>query len=135
MTRKSWREPSRRRVQAWAAASWLWALAIVAAGVAPTQSVVAAVAPQRQVGLTMSGHFAEYFVLAILLSGAFSDARHWLRRTLLPVALAVGLGAAVEATQSFLPYRDAQISDGLVNALGALAGAATYGFVRAARRR
>lgn len=118
----------------WLIAAIGWAVAIVVAGTLPTQRLVAALAPQREAATTAAGHFIEYCVLAILVSGAMRASQSGVVRALWPVAIAAMLGALVEAVQAFLPYRDAQFSDAVVNLLGATVGAAAFGVVSAARR-
>jgi VanZ family protein len=106
----------------------------VVAGTLPTQGLVNALAPQREGATTAAGHFIEYCVLAILVSGAVRASQGGVGRALWPVAIAAMLGASVEAIQAFLPYRDAQFSDVVVNLLGAIVGAVAFGVVSAARR-
>ena len=118
----------------WLIAAAGWAAAIVVVGTLPTQPLVTALAPQREAATTMAGHFLEYCVLAILVSGALRATQSKAGRALWPVAIAAMLGALVEAVQAFLPYRDAQLGDAMVNLLGATVGAAAFGVVWAARR-
>lgn len=118
----------------WLIAAVGWAAAVSVAGTLPTQGLVTALAPQRETATTAAGHFVEYFVLAILVSGALRATQSRAARALWPVAIAAVLGALVEAVQAFLPYRDAQFGDVMVNLLGATVGAAAFGVVSAARR-
>lgn len=118
----------------WLIAAIGWAAAIVVAGTLPTQTLVTALAPQREAVTTAVGHFIEYCVLAILLSGAVRATQSSAGRALWPVVIAALLGALVEIVQGFLAYRDAQLGDVVVNLLGAIAGATAYGVVSAALR-
>lgn len=99
-----------------------WTALIVVAGVMPIQRFVGAVAPGRETAATLAGHFLEYCILAILLAAALSGRRSASRRAALVMALAVSLGVVIEAVQAFLPYRDCQLVDVLVNAAGAACG-------------
>jgi VanZ family protein len=110
---------------------------IVVLGVIPTQQMVSAAAPDHEGPSTLAGHFAEYFVLAVLVTAAWGSRSGRMRGAVLALTLAVGLGAVIEVVQAFLPYRDCQAVDVLVNAAGAACGVAALSAVSAAwgRRR
>lgn len=69
-----------------------------------------------------AGHFFTYGVMAVLALLSFRGAV--LR--FFALFAAVGLGALLEWGQSFVPGRERSLADGLVNALGVLAGAALF---------
>ena len=70
------------------------------------------------------GHFFAYCGMAILalLSFGVGSTR------LVALLAAVGLGALLEWGQSFVPGRDMSLADGIVTALGVLAGALFFRF-------
>ncbi len=121
--------------RAWSAAAVLWALLIVVFGALPTQQLVSEVAPEREAASTLLGHFVEYLVLAALLAAAFGRRYSVARRAGLVIALAVGLGVAIEVAQAFLPYRDCQLLDVLVNAAGAFFGLVVVSAIERLRAR
>jgi VanZ family protein len=121
--------------RAWLLAACAWALVIVVFGVVPTEEMVSAAGPDREVEVTSFGHFAEYGLLAVLLAAALGGWAARPRSLLVALALAAGLGAAIEVVQAFLPYRDCQAADALVNALGAACGLALFGAVAVVRGR
>lgn len=106
----------------WKAAAAAWAVAIAVTGVLPTQSAVSAVSRGHDDVATLSGHFAAYALLGLLLGVALGAWESPGRSVTLAWALAVALGALVEVAQGPLPYRDAQAVDMLANAAGAAAG-------------
>ena len=109
-----------RRV--WQVAATLWAGAIAVTGLLPTQGAVQAVSGGHDDVATLSGHFAAYALLGLLLGVALEGGEPPRRRVVLAWALAVALGALIELAQAPLPYRDAQVVDVLVNAAGAAVG-------------
>ena len=121
--------------RAWSAAAVLWALLIVVFGALPTQQLVSEVAPEREAASTLLGHFVEYLVLAALLTAALRRRCGVARRAALVMVLAVGLGVAIEVAQAFLPYRDCQLLDVLVNAGGAFCGLAVVSAIERLRAR
>ena len=112
------REP--RRLWQVAAAGWAGAIAVT--GLLPTQSAVSAVSGGHDDIATLSGHFAAYALLGLLLGVALGGWESPRRGTILAWALASTLGALIELVQGPLPYRDAQVVDMLVNAAGAAVG-------------
>jgi VanZ family protein len=98
-------------------------------GVIPTQQIVSAAAPGHEAASTLAGHFMEYFVLAVLIAAAWGGRSGWMRGTALALTLAVGLGAGIEVVQAFLPYRDCQAIDVIVDAAGAACGVAAFSAV------
>lgn len=89
----------------WMVASGVWMLGILGLSLLP-----------RELGGTGGSvwHFIGYGVLAVLL-GAWQPAG----RT---IAVAWGYGAIIEGLQGLVPYRDAEVIDLLVNALGVAVG-------------
>jgi VanZ family protein len=118
-------------------AAVVWALVIVAFGIVPVQPLINATAPDQEVASTVAGHFVEYFVLAALIAAAWGGRSGKARAAAIALTLAVGLGAVIELMQAFLPYRDCQAIDVLVNAAGAACGVAVFTVVSVvvARRR
>ena len=112
----------RDRRRAWQVAAALWAGAIAVTGLLPTQAAVEAVSGGHDDVATLSGHFAAYALLGLLLWAALKAGEPSGGRLVLAWALAVALGASIELVQGPLPYRDAQVVDVLVNAAGAAAG-------------
>lgn len=112
--------------RAWSAAAVLWALLIVVFGALPTQQMVSEVAPEREAASTVLGHFVEYLVLAALMAAALGRRYSASRRAALVMVMAVGLGVAIEVAQGFLPYRDCQLLDVLVNVGGAFFGLVVF---------
>lgn len=120
----------------WRLAASAWALVIVAAGVLPTHEVVSAVSQGHDDLTTTVGHFAAYAVLGFLLAVALGGWETSLGSLGLAIVLAAVLGLTIEAVQSRLPYRDAQLRDAVVNGIGAAVGALVFsGAARALRRR
>lgn len=121
----------------WLLAALGWAAVIIVFGLVPLQAALDATAgPEHEGQTTIAGHFIEYAVLAALLALALGG---WpARRRSFPLAfvLAALLGLSIEGIQGFLPWRDAQLLDVLVNILGAACGlalAAVVAIVRAPR--
>ena len=125
----------KRSPRTWSVAAAAWALVIVVFGVIPTQPLVRAVAPDHEVASTLAGHFVEYFVLAVLIAAAWGGRSGRIRDAALTLTLAVGLGVVIEVVQAFLPYRDCQAIDVLVNAAGAVCGVAAFSAASAASGR
>ncbi len=119
----------KRGARTWRAAAAAWALLIVVFGVIPTQQIVSAAAPDHEIASTLAGHFMEYFVLAVLISAAGTGRSGRMPGAAVTLTLAVGLGAMIELAQAFLPYRDCQAIDVLVNAAGAACGVAVFSAV------
>jgi VanZ family protein len=76
--------------------------------------------------VTTMGHLAAYAVLGFLMGVALSGWRVRIRALLAGLALAAALGGVVEILQAPLSYRDAQISDFVVDVAGAVAGSAAF---------
>jgi VanZ family protein len=77
-------------------------------------------------------HFGGYFVLAFLMSWAWSGGTRLGWRGLLAVFVAASAyGAIDELTQEFVETRYADLMDWVANTCGAAAGVAAYAFVRA----
>ena len=119
----------KRGARTWRAAAAAWAVVIVVFGVIPTQQIVSAAAPDHEIASTLTGHFMEYFVLAALISATWAGRSGWIPGAAVTLTLAVGLGAMIELVQAFLPYRDSQAIDVLVNAAGAACGVAVFSVV------
>jgi VanZ family protein len=124
----------KRGARTWSAAALAWAVVIVVVGVAPTQQIVSAAAPDHETASTLVGHFVEYFVLAVLITAAWGRPGR-IRGATMALTVAVGLGAVIEVVQAFLPYRDCQAIDVLVNAAGAACGVVSFSAVSAVRVR
>lgn len=121
---------------AWRAGAAGWALLIAFSGVLPTQGVVHAVSGGRDSLVTTAGHVVAYVVLGFLLPVAIGGWEVRAPGLVLAFVLASGLGIAVEAVQSLLPYRDAQMLDALGDMAGAALGLLLFsGVVRARRPR
>jgi VanZ family protein len=116
-----------RRV--WALAAAAWALAIVVFGVIPTHEALAATVGNEESLVASLGHFAEYAVFAVLLAMALGGRRIAVRPFALAATLAVALGWGIELVQRPLPYRDFQVSDGIVDMAGVAAGLAAFSAV------
>jgi len=114
---------------AWRYAALAWALVILVFGLIPTHEALQAVAGQRETAATVAGHFLEYALLAFLLGPALGGWRRDPRAAVSAAVLAVGLGITIELVQALLPYRDAQLSDVLVNAAGTALGLALFSWV------
>ena len=124
-----------RSARTWSAAALAWAVVIVVFGVAPTQQIVSVAAPDHETASTLAGHFVEYFVLAVLITAAWGPRLGRIRGATMALAIAVGLGAVIEVVQAFLPYRDCQAIDVLVNAAGAACGVVSFSVASAVRAR
>ncbi len=71
-------------------------------------------------------HWAEYFILAVLLIGALNSKFERIipkRRILIAVMIAAVYAAIDEWHQSFVPSRDATTRDVFIDTMGALCGA------------
>ena len=126
-----------RGPHAWKVIAVLWAAVIVLFGVVPTHEALAATAGARENLVASLGHFFEYAFLAFALAVAFGGWKVEARAIALSAAIAVALGWAIEVVQLPLPYRDFQVSDGLVDVAGVTAGLALFSALavwRAARR-
>jgi len=119
----------------WLLLSCAWAVVVVVLGVVPTEEVLAAAAPGREMEVTSAGHFAQYGLLAALLAAALGGWSARPRSILAALALAGGLGVIVESVQAVLPYRDCQVTDVIVNALGAVCGLLLLGVASMAKGR
>ena len=124
-----------RGSRAWRVAAVVWAAAIVVFGVLPTQGLIHGVAGGRDDQVTSAGHFAAYVVLAFVLAVALDDWRLSRRAVLGAAVLAVSLGVAIELVQAPLPYRDCQLADALIDAVGAALGLAVFSAAARTRAR
>ena len=108
----------------WRLAAAIWAAAIFASGVVPTQSTVtpspAATTRRSRRPRTSPPIVVLGFLLGVALSGWTRGCGEWL----VALALAAVLGGAIEVIQGPLPYRDAQLADFLVDVAGAAVGLA-----------
>jgi VanZ family protein len=110
----------------WRLAVAVWAAAIFASGMAPTASAVAAVSGGHDFAVTTAAHFVVYALLGLLLGVAIAGWRPRVRDVLVALALAALLGGVIELIQGPLPYRDAQLSDFIVDVAGAALGLAIF---------
>ena len=124
-----------RGSRGWRVAVVAWAVAVVISGVLPAQGVIHAVAEGRDNLVASAGHFACYAILAFLLAVALDDWRLSRRAVVGAAVLAVSLGALIELVQALLPYRDCQLQDALINAVGAAFGLAVFSVAARARAR
>ncbi len=106
----------------WRVAAAVWTAGVIVFGVLPTHDAVHAVAAGHDDALTSAAHFAEYAVLAFVVTVALGGWPASRRALLWAGAYAIGLGALLEVVQVPLPYRDGQLSDVVVNAAGAALG-------------
>ena len=113
----------------WRVAAVAWAAVILVSGLLPTQDAVHAVSWGRDDLVTTAGHFAAYALLGFLLGAALGGWEVRAPTLLLGLALAAALGGAIEIMQGPLPYRDAQVSDFVVDLAGAAAGLAVFSSV------
>lgn len=118
----------------WRLAAAIWAAAIFASGVAPTQSAVTILSGGHDTAFTTVGHFAAYAVLGFLLGVALSGWKLDARGALIALALSAALGGAIEVIQGPLSYRDAQVVDLLVDVAGAAVGLAALSVAARGRR-
>ncbi len=121
-------------LRAWQVAAAAWAGAILVTGMLPTQNAVEVISGGHDDLATTAGHFAAYTLLGFLLGVALGGWRVRRDRVILALALAAALGGLIELAQLPLPYRDGQLVDVLVNAVGAAAGLAVFSAVASARR-
>ena len=122
----------------WRTAAVAWTLVVIVMGVLPTHGAVHAIAGGHDDLLTSAAHFTEYAVLAFLVAVALDGPAPGGRALVWAWVYAAGLGALIEVVQGPLPYRDAQVSDALVNAAGAGLGLVVVslaGWVRVRRPR
>ena len=124
-----------RGSRAWRVAAVVWAAAIVVFGVLPTQGLIHGVAGGRDDQVTSAGHFAAYVVLAFVLAVALDDWRLSRRAVLGAAVLAVSLGVAIELVQATLSYRDCQLADALIDAVGAALGLVVFSAAARTRAR
>jgi VanZ family protein len=118
----------------WRLAAAGWAAVIFASGMAPTASTVAALSDGHDAAVTTAAHFVVYALLGFLLGVALAGWRPGVREVLVGLALAALLGGVIELIQGPLPYRDAQLSDFLVDVAGAALGLVAFSAVAKARR-
>lgn len=121
-------------VRAWRAAAAAWAAVILASGLLPTRGAVEAVSGGHDDAVTTAGHFAAYVLLGFLLGAAAGGRRVRVRGLLVALALAAALGGLIEVVQAPLPYRDAQVSDFVVDVAGAAVGLALFSAVASVGR-
>ena len=117
----------------WRTAAAIWAAVIFVSGVVPTQRAVTSLSDGHDAAFTTVAHFVVYVGLGFLL-GAAMGWRPNARGLLVALALAAALGGLIEVIQGPLSYRDAQLSDFLVDVVGAAAGLAVFSAVARARR-
>jgi VanZ family protein len=98
-------------------------------GVVPTHEALEATAGRQEDLAASLGHFVEYAVLAFALAVAFGGWRVEARALALAGGVSIALGWAMEVVQLSLPYRDFQVSDGLVDMAGAAAGLLVFSVV------
>jgi VanZ family protein len=122
-------------LRGWRGAAGAWALIIVVSGTLPTREAVHAVSQGQDTAITTLGHFAAYALLAFLLAAAMGGWEAGAGVLWRALIAATALGVAVEVIQAPLPYRDAQVLDGVVNAAGAAAGLLVFSVVGPAWRR
>jgi len=122
-----------RGPRAWWILAAVWTAVIVLFGTIPTHEALAATAGVRENLVATLGHFFEYAFLAFALAAAFGGWRVEVRALALAASLAVTLGWVIELVQLPLPYRDFQVSDGVVDMAGVAVGLALFSVV--ARRR
>ncbi len=120
--------------RAWQVAATAWALVILLTGLLPTQEAVETLSGGHDTLATTVGHFAAYVLLGVLLGAALGGVRAGWMRVLLTAALAAVLGGVIELVQGPLPYRDAQLSDFLVDIAGAAVGLALVSVAARATR-
>jgi VanZ family protein len=118
----------------WRAAAVAWASVILVSGLLPTQDTVHAISRGWDDPVTTAGHFAAYALLGFLLGVALGGWEVGGSALLLGLALAGVLGGAIELLQGPLSYRDAQVSDFVVDLAGAVVGLALFSAVARARR-
>jgi VanZ family protein len=108
----------------WRIAAIAWSAVVVVSGVLPTSAAVHAIAAGHDDLLTSAAHFAEYAILAFVVAAAVDGLPARRRALLWAGVYAVGLGAVIEVVQGVLPYRDRQLSDAAIDAVGAGLGLA-----------
>lgn len=113
----------------WQVVAAAWALVIVLTGVVPTHEALEATVGSREDLVASLGHFGEYAVLAFALAAAFGGWRVEARALALAGGVSIALGWAMEVVQLSLPYRDFQVTDGLVDTAGAVAGLLVFSVV------
>ena len=118
-----------RGPHAWKLIAALWTAVIVLFGVIPTHEALAATAGARENLVASLGHYFEYAFLAFALAVAFGGWRVEARALALSAALAIALGWLIEVVQLPLPYRDFQVSDGLVDVAGVVTGLVAFSVV------
>jgi VanZ family protein len=118
----------------WRAAAVAWAAVILVSGLLPTQGAVEAVSGGRDDAVTTVGHFAAYALLGFLIGVAVGGWRVRAGTLLVALALAAALGGLIELVQGPLDYRDAQLSDLVVDVAGAALGLAAFSGVASAVR-
>jgi len=115
-------------------AAWLYAAAVVVFAALPTRGALDATVGERQTTVTLVAHFAEFVVLAVLVTAAAS--RRGGRRRALLVALGVGTALALgtELLQVALPWRSFEVRDLALDLLGLGVGLSLVSLRRAAAR-
>jgi VanZ family protein len=121
--------------RAWRAAALALVIAIVVFGVIPTREVVHVASEGHDNLVTSAAHFLEYAALAFVLAVALDDWRISRRAVLGAILLAACLGVTIEVVQAPLPYRDAQLSDALLDIAGAALGISVFSAAARARAR
>jgi VanZ family protein len=108
--------------RSWRAAAALWAFAIFVSGMVPTETTVTRLSGGHNAAFTTAAHLAVYAVLGFLVGVAVAGWEPRWGTASLALALAAALGGVIEVIQGPLPYRDAQVTDFVVDVIGAVLG-------------
>jgi hypothetical protein len=116
--------PLLRGPRHWRVAAVVLVALIVVLGVIPTHETLHAVVGGGEDTAANSAHFIEYAALAFVLAVALEGWRPSRRGLALAGLASIALGIGIELVQLALPYRSAQLSDGLLDVAGTLVGLA-----------
>jgi glycopeptide antibiotics resistance protein len=130
-------EPAVDRPERWIVRNgWaLWAAIVLVVSVVPVGWVFGFAESDDWSWMAGLAHFAEFGIFTALVAVAWSRRHGWTEGLLAGVAAGVGYGLFIEAVQSPLPYRSADLRDFALDVCGVATVALLLSWVRRRRER